>query len=179
MCTVARAAQEAGVAGLAFLRGIPGAIGGALRMNAGAYGGETKDILIEARGVDRSGIVRTLCQQADMGYSYRHCGVPEDVIFTEALFQGRPGDPAEIGAEMDKYRRKAQGHPADQEPHRRLDLQEPARAKGLATDRRRRLPRADRRRRAGVGAALQLPDQSRHRHRGRYRDARRNRAASA
>src|SRR3984885_6527727 len=98
---VARAAQEASIAGLSFLRGIPGSIGGALRMNGGAYGGETKDVLIEARGVDRSGRIVTF-SNADMHYTYRHCGAPEDVIFTDALFQGRPGDPAVIAAEMDK-----------------------------------------------------------------------------
>ncbi|HEY1545492.1 MAG TPA: UDP-N-acetylmuramate dehydrogenase [Xanthobacteraceae bacterium] len=97
----AKAAQEAGIAGLAFLRGIPGAIGGALRMNGGAYGGETKDILVEARGVDRSGRVRVFAD-AEMHYTYRHCGAPEDIIFTQALFQGRPGDAAMIAAEMDK-----------------------------------------------------------------------------
>src|SRR3989440_4048333 len=75
---VAKAAQEAGIAGLAFLRGIPGAIGGALRMNGGAYGRETKDVLIEARGVDRAGNIRTYTN-AEMGFSYRHCDVPEDV----------------------------------------------------------------------------------------------------
>jgi UDP-N-acetylmuramate dehydrogenase len=98
---VAKAAQDASIGGLAFLRGIPGAIGGALRMNGGAYGGETKDILIEARGVDRTGTVRVF-SNADMHYTYRHCGVPDDVIFTQALFQGRPGDAGEIAAEMDK-----------------------------------------------------------------------------
>jgi UDP-N-acetylmuramate dehydrogenase len=98
---VARAAQEASIAGLSFLRGIPGSIGGALRMNGGAYGGETKDVLIEARGVDRSGRVVTFTNAA-MHYTYRHCGAPEDVIFTDALFQGRPGDPTVIAAEMDK-----------------------------------------------------------------------------
>ena len=102
---VAKAAQEAGIARLAFLRGIPGAIGGALRMNGGAYGAETKDVLIEARGVDRSGNVRTYTN-AEMGFSYRHCGVPDDVIFTEALFQGAPGDPAAIAAEMDEITSK-------------------------------------------------------------------------
>ncbi len=85
---VAKAAQEAGIAGLAFYRGIPGAIGGALRMNGGAYGTETKDVLIKARGVDRAGNVHTY-QNADMHYTYRHCGVGDDVIFTEALFQGQ------------------------------------------------------------------------------------------
>lgn len=97
----ARAAAEAGIEGLAFYRGIPGAIGGALRMNAGAHGGETKDALVEARGVDREGNIRVFTN-AEMGYSYRHCSAPEDVIFTRALFQGRPGDPAAILAEMDR-----------------------------------------------------------------------------
>ncbi len=96
---VARAAQKAGIAGLAFYSGIPGTIGGALRMNGGAYGGETKDVLIEARGVDRKGNIRTY-SNADMGFSYRHCGVPDDVIFTSATFQGRQGDPDAIAAEM-------------------------------------------------------------------------------
>jgi UDP-N-acetylmuramate dehydrogenase len=98
---VARAAQEAGIAGLSFLRGIPGSIGGALRMNGGAYGGETKDVLVEARGVDRRGAMRVY-NNADMGFSYRHCGVADDVIFTQALFQGAPGDAAAIAAEMNK-----------------------------------------------------------------------------
>ena len=98
---VARAAQEASIAGLAFYRGIPGAIGGALRMNGGAYGRETKDVLVEARAVDRAGKVHVL-SNADMHYTYRHCGAPEDVIFTQALFQGAAGDPATIAAEMDK-----------------------------------------------------------------------------
>jgi UDP-N-acetylmuramate dehydrogenase len=98
---VARAAQEAALAGLAFYRGIPGAIGGALRMNGGAYGRETKDALISARGVDRKGNIRTYTN-AEMGFTYRHCAVPDDVIFTEALYQGEPGDAAAIAAEMDK-----------------------------------------------------------------------------
>jgi UDP-N-acetylmuramate dehydrogenase len=98
---VARAAQEAGLTGLAFLRGIPGAIGGALRMNGGAYKGETKDVLVEARAVDRQGTIHKLTN-ADMHYSYRHCGAPEDFIFTEATFAGTPGDRAAIAAEMDK-----------------------------------------------------------------------------
>ncbi len=98
---VARAAQEASISGLSFLRGIPGAVGGALRMNGGAYGGEAKDVLISARGVDRSGRVRSFAN-AEMHYTYRHCGVPDDVIFTEALFQGVAGDAAVISTEMAK-----------------------------------------------------------------------------
>jgi len=102
---VARAAQKAGIAGLAFLSGIPGTIGGALRMNGGAYGGETKDILIEARGVDGEGNRRRF-SNAEMGFSYRHCGVPEDVIFTGAVFQGRAGDADAIAAEMAEIKSK-------------------------------------------------------------------------
>ncbi len=98
---LARAAAEAGVAGLAFYRGIPGSVGGALRMNGGAHGRETKDVLIEARGVDRSGAIRTL-SLADMHLTYRHCGVPEDLIFTQALFQGEAGTPETIKAEMEE-----------------------------------------------------------------------------
>jgi UDP-N-acetylmuramate dehydrogenase len=98
---VARAAAEAGIAGLAFLRGIPGSIGGALRMNGGAYGGETVDALIEARAVDRAGRVH-VAPKASLNMTYRHSGAPDDWIFTEALFEGRAGDPAEIAAEMDQ-----------------------------------------------------------------------------
>jgi UDP-N-acetylmuramate dehydrogenase len=98
---VARAAHEAGLAGLAFMRGIPGAVGGALRMNGGAYGSETKDILIEARALDRSGNLHVL-RNDDMHYRYRHCGAPDDFIFTSALFAAERGDPAAIAAAMDK-----------------------------------------------------------------------------
>jgi UDP-N-acetylmuramate dehydrogenase len=96
---LARAAAEAGIAGLAFYRGIPGAIGGALRMNAGAHGRETKDALVEARAVDRRGRLHVL-PLSGMRMAYRHSGVPDDFIFTEALFQGAPGDPAGILKEM-------------------------------------------------------------------------------
>ena len=102
---VSRAAQKAAVAGLAFYSGIPGTIGGALRMNGGAYGAETKDVLIEARGVDGQGNIRTF-SNADMGFSYRHCGVPDDVIFTSATFQGRQGDAGEIAAQMAEIKSK-------------------------------------------------------------------------
>ena len=98
---VARAAADAGIDGLAFLRGVPGSIGGALRMNAGAHGGETKDTLVEARGLDRSGALR-LFSNADMGFTYRHSEAPDDIIFTRATFRGRPGDPDAIRAEMER-----------------------------------------------------------------------------
>jgi UDP-N-acetylmuramate dehydrogenase len=102
---VARAAQAAGVAGLAFLSGIPGTIGGALRMNGGAYGGETKDVLIEARGVDRQGNLSNF-SNIEMGFSYRHCSAPDDVIFTSATLQGRAGAVEEIAAEMAQIKKK-------------------------------------------------------------------------
>ena len=107
---VARAAADAGIAGLAFYRGIPGSVGGALRMNAGAHGRETKEVLVSARAVDRQGSLHAL-SLADMGFSYRHCSVPDDFILTEALFAGTPGDPAAILREMDDvadYREKNQ-----------------------------------------------------------------------
>jgi UDP-N-acetylmuramate dehydrogenase len=102
---VARAAQGAGVAGLAFLSGIPGTIGGALRMNGGAYGGETKDVLLETRGVDRQGNLRTF-SNGEMGFSYRHCSAPDDVIFTAAVLQGRAGEPEQIAGEMATIKKK-------------------------------------------------------------------------
>lgn len=107
---VARAAGDAGIAGLSFYRGIPGSIGGALRMNAGAHGSETKDVLHEARAVAPDGTLQTLTN-ADMQFTYRHCGIPDDWIFTEAVFQGRAGKPEDIAAEMQdvaKYREENQ-----------------------------------------------------------------------
>ncbi len=99
---VARAAGDASLDGLAFYRGIPGSIGGALRMNAGAHGGETTDVLVSARGVTRNGEIVTL-SHAEMGFTYRNSAAStRDIIFTSALFQGRPGDQALIQAEMDR-----------------------------------------------------------------------------
>lgn len=97
--TVAAAAQRAGLTGLEFLSGIPGTIGGALRMNAGAYGSETKDVLISARAIDGLGHGHTLTT-AQMGMSYRHSDVPADWIFTSAVFQARMGDPDTIATAM-------------------------------------------------------------------------------
>ncbi len=96
---LAQVAAKAGIAGLAFYRGIPGAVGGALRMNAGAHGAETKDVVVEARAVDRSGKLHVY-DNAGMGFTYRHCSAPADQIFTQAVFQGREGDPAEIERDM-------------------------------------------------------------------------------
>ena len=97
----AKAAADAGIARFAFYRGIPGSIGGALRMNAGAHGAETKDVLVSCRAVDRAGRIQELAL-ADMAYTYRHCHAPDDYIFTSALYEGVPGDPKAILAEMDE-----------------------------------------------------------------------------
>ncbi len=99
--TVASKARDAGIAGLEFLRGIPGTTGGAVRMNAGAYGREVADILVEATLVLRDGTVETW-PAARFAYTYRHSDTPEGAVVVEALFEGQPGDPAAIGAEMDR-----------------------------------------------------------------------------
>jgi UDP-N-acetylmuramate dehydrogenase len=96
---VARQAAEAGIGGMEFLRGIPGTIGGALRMNAGCYGREIKDICVEATAIDGQGNKRVL-QASDMSFVYRKSQVPDDFIFVEAVFEGQKGDPAEIKARM-------------------------------------------------------------------------------
>jgi UDP-N-acetylmuramate dehydrogenase len=96
---VARAAADAGIAGLEFLRGIPGTIGGALRMNAGCYGREIKDIFVEATAIDGKGNKLTL-DAKDMAFVYRKSGTPEDLIFVEAVFEGSKGAPDEIRARM-------------------------------------------------------------------------------
>ncbi len=108
---VARAAAQAGIDGLAFYSGIPGTIGGALRMNAGCYGTETKDVLVQARALDRQGHLHTLTP-ADMGMAYRHTETPDDYLFIDAVFKGRKGDPAMIEQNMADIRaRREQSQP--------------------------------------------------------------------
>ncbi len=101
---VSSSARDAGIAGLEFLRGIPGTVGGFVRMNGGAYGREVSDILVSARLVLRSGEVMEWPLER-LGYTYRHSEVPEGAIVVEALFRGSPGDPEAIGAEMDAIAR--------------------------------------------------------------------------
>jgi UDP-N-acetylmuramate dehydrogenase len=96
---VARAAAKGGIAGLEFYAGIPGTIGGALTMNAGCYGVETREVLVSAWGYDRAGERRAF-DLADFGYSYRHSEVSSDIIWIQAVFQGRPDDPAAVEARM-------------------------------------------------------------------------------
>ncbi|WP_242124955.1 UDP-N-acetylmuramate dehydrogenase [Sphingobium sp. Sx8-8] len=98
---VSSTARDAGIAGLEFLRSIPGTVGGFVRMNGGAYGRETRDILVECDVVLRSGERVTLPLDA-LGYSYRHSSLPDGAVVVSAVFRGVPGEPAAIQAEMDR-----------------------------------------------------------------------------
>jgi UDP-N-acetylmuramate dehydrogenase len=98
---VARASAKAGIGGLEFYAGIPGTIGGALTMNAGCYGSETKDVLVSARGLTRAG-ERVDYALADFGYTYRHSEAPADIIWLEATYRGAPDDPAAVQNRIDE-----------------------------------------------------------------------------
>ena len=101
---VSSTARDAGIAGLEFLRGIPGTVGGFVRMNGGAYGREVRDVLTSARVMLRSGEIEVWPLER-LGYTYRHSELPERAIVIEATFRGEPGDPKAIGAEMDSIAR--------------------------------------------------------------------------
>ena len=98
---VSSTARDNGIAGIEFLRSIPGTVGGFVRMNGGAYGGEVKDILIDCDVVLRSGEVVTR-PVAELHYTYRHSNLPDSAIVVAARFRGRPGEPVAIQAEMDR-----------------------------------------------------------------------------
>lgn len=98
---VSSTARDSGIAGLEFLRGIPGTVGGFVRMNGGAYGREVADILVDCDVVMPGGQCHTL-PVGDLGYSYRHSALPDGAVVVGARFRGVPGDPREIGAEMDR-----------------------------------------------------------------------------
>jgi len=98
---VSSTARDAGIGGLEFLRSIPGTVGGFVRMNGGAYGRETADILVECEVVLRSG-ERKILSRDDLGYSYRHSALPEGAVVIAATFRGTPSDPVAISAEMDR-----------------------------------------------------------------------------
>ena len=129
--------------GLSFLRGIPGAIGGALRMNGGAYGRETKDVLVEARGVDRAGSVRMLRATPTCDFTYRHCGVARRChLHAGAVSRARP---AIRRRSRPRWTRSPKSREATQPIKSRTGgstFKNPPGAQGLAADRRRRLPRA-------------------------------------
>lgn len=99
---VATVACEEGIEGLEFLCGIPGTIGGALRMNAGCYGSEIKDVLESALAMDAEGRLHRLSNQ-DCGFSYRHSSIPDDWIFISARFKGRPGNREDIQAKINQF----------------------------------------------------------------------------
>jgi UDP-N-acetylmuramate dehydrogenase len=105
--------MEAGIGGLEFLAGIPGTIGGAVRMNGGAYGREIKDVIVSAQGIDRRGRRLTL-DPAMLGLTYRHSGFGADVIVTAAVLRGEPGDPTAIGAAIERIQQAR----ADSQPVR-------------------------------------------------------------
>ena len=98
---VSSTARDAGIAGVEFLRSIPGTVGGFVRMNGGAYGREVKDVLVEADVILRSG-ERTTLALAGLGYTYRHSDLPEGAVVVSATFRGQPGEPEVIAAEMDR-----------------------------------------------------------------------------
>ena len=98
---VSSTARDNGIAGVEVLRSIPGTVGGFVRMNGGAYGGEVKDILIDCGVVLRSGELVTLTV-AELHYTYRHSALPDGAIVVAARFRGRPGEPVAIQAEMDR-----------------------------------------------------------------------------
>jgi UDP-N-acetylmuramate dehydrogenase len=101
---VSSSARDAGIAGLEFLRGIPGTVGGFVRMNGGAYGREVKDVLVSARIALRSGKIEEWPLER-LGYTYRHSELPDGAVVVEATFRGVPGDPKAIGEEMDRIAR--------------------------------------------------------------------------
>ena len=105
--SVAAAAVKAGISGLEFLSGVPGTVGGALRMNAGAYGSEVKDVLVETTMIDRQGSSRSL-KPADLKMAYRFTDAPADSIFTHAVFEGRKDDPDAVRARLKDIKAKRQ-----------------------------------------------------------------------
>ena len=168
--TVAATALREGRAGLEFLSGIPGTIGGGLRMNAGAYGGEFKDVVIEATAIDPLGHRHRMTPE-EMGMSYRHSSVAASWIFTSARLRALPGDPVLIRQAMDDIRR-ARG---DSQPLRERTggstFANPPGGKAWKLIDAAGCRGAPRRRCRGVGETLQLPDQHRRGDGNRHRDA--------
>ncbi len=138
---VAQVACDHSIAGLEFLSGIPGTVGGAVRMNAGAYGSDTSQVLVEAEIVERSGKIRTLTNK-ELGFSYRHSDLPEGAIVTKAIFKGQAGDQEKIRTRMDEIQtargdtqpiRSATGGSTFKNPdgHKAWELIEQAGCRGL------------------------------------------------
>ena len=157
---VSSTARDKGIAGLEFLRGIPGTVGGFVRMNGGAYGREVKDILVSARLVLRSGEVVEWPLEK-LGYTYRHSDIPEGAVVIEATFRGMPGDPAAIGAEMDAIARAREESQPLRSRTGRLDLQKSAGSQGVGAGRCCGLPWSSNWRCPSLGKALQFPPEPR------------------
>ena len=150
---VSSTARDSGIAGMEFLRGIPGTVGGFVRMNGGAYGREVQDILVSAKLALRSGdFVEWPVDK--LGYTYRHSEIPAGAVVVEATFRGEPGDPGAIASELDAIARAR-------------EASQPLRSRtGGST-----FKRTYSRRGASLGKTLQLPAQSRYRHKCRHRGA--------
>ena len=125
---VARAAADAGIAGLEFLRGIPGTIGGALRMNAGCYGREIKDIFVEATAIDGKGDKHVARPPPTWASSIANPALPDDLIFVEARVRRHAGRAGRDPRAHERAGRAARSLPAGEIAHRRFDVQESARA---------------------------------------------------
>ncbi len=138
---VALVSAQKGIAGLEFLSGIPGTIGGGLRMNAGAYTGELKDVVVTAEVLFRDGTVKNLTP-ADMNMTYRKNGLPEGVIFMSAILKGTPGDPAAIEAKIaDIKNKRAETQPIRTKTGGSTFANPAGRQESMAAHRRSRLPR--------------------------------------
>ena len=164
-----------GIAGLAFYRGVPGSVGGALRMNAGAHGRETKDVLVEASAVDRQGKLHVL-SLADMELTYRHCGVPDDWIFTRRCSRAAPASRPRSCKQMEEVAEYREANQPIKERTGGSTFKNPPGSSAWKLIDAGRLPRLTHRRRQGVRDALQLPDQRPQRHGRGHRAAGRDRA---
>ena len=167
---VSSTARDAGIGGLEFLRSIPGAVGGFVRMNGGAYGRETADVLGAAWVVLRSG-ERIELSTEDLRYSYRHSELPPGAIVVAAAFHGEPDDPAAIQAEMDRIAAEREASQPLRSRTGGSTFKNPPGHKAWALIDAAGLPRASHRRRTGVGEALQLPAQPGAGQQRRYRGA--------
>ena len=166
MPTVAAAARDAGVAGLEFLTGIPGTIGGTLRMNGGAYGREIKDVFVSATAVNRRGDVHKLGAE-EIGFSYRHTELADDWIFLGAELKGELGVPDTIAARIREIRAEREDSQPTQARTGGSTFANPPGPQSVGVDRRRRMSRSHAQRGTGFAQAYELPHQHRQRHRHR------------
>ena len=169
--TSRRTAAEAGIAGLEFLSGIPGTIGGALRMNAGAYGREIKDVVIAGRGARPPGPAAHAWPSGDSASPIAIPACRRTGSSSAPSLPASAARPTRSCARMAEIQAAREASQPIRTPHRRLHLRQSARPQGLGADRRAGCRGLRARRRHGLREALQFPDQHRQRHRRRYRDA--------